>query len=348
MSWIKPAMSKTPDVVKAGPLSEQTVIADFFEPLTEGDKSALGLLDDAALIDIPDNHELVVTKDILVAGTHFFADDPPADIGHKALAVNLSDLAAKGAAPRSYLLALALDKTCGEAWLRAFASGLGALQRVHGCRLIGGDTVVTGGPLAISITAFGLVPRGTMVKRGGAQPGDPLYVTGTVGDAALGLKIRSQIPDYLKWELEDSAVQYLVSRYLRPQPRLALAPFLRQYATASIDISDGLLGDFQKLCSVSGVGGTIEESRIPFSEPARKCLDRDPGLFDTLVSGGDDYEILFTVNADARDAFEKDVAGLDFPVAFVGLIAKEGEDCGIAGADGHIRAFDHVSYDHFG
>lgn len=348
MSWIQPAMSKTPDVVKAGRLSEQTVIADIFEPLTEDDESALGLLDDAALLNIPDDHELVVTKDVLVAGTHFFADDSPADIGHKALAVNLSDLAAKGAAPRCYLLAIALNKTCGEAWLRDFSSGLGALQRAHGCTLIGGDTVATDGPVGISITAFGLIPRGTMVKRGGAEPGDQIYVTGTIGDAALGLKIRSQIPDYSNWKLEDSEVQYLISRYLLPEPRVALAPYLRQYATASIDISDGLLGDFQKLCSVSGVGGTIEESSIPFSAPARKCLDREPELLSAFVSGGDDYEILFTVNPDERYAFEKDVAGLGLRVSFVGLIAKEGEDCGIVGSDGQIRAFEHVSYDHFG
>ena len=349
-----PDAFKSPDAIKTGDtcnlaeLSEQRIIADIFRPLAEGDDSALELLDDAALLSIPDNHELVVTKDALLAGTHFFADDPPADIGHKALAVNLSDLAAKGAVPRSYMLAIALDKACNAAWLRDFSLGLGTLQKSCGCTLIGGDTVVTAGPIAISITAFGLVPRGGMIKRGGASPGDYVYVTGTIGDAALGLAFRSQAGSRSNWGLDEPSIQYLVSRYLRPQPRVALIPYLRKYATASIDISDGLLGDFEKLCFVSGVSGTLEEQRIPFSEPAHRCLVHDPELLETLISGGDDYEILFTLDPNSREAFEKEVAALDLQISLVGLIADEGARSGIVGSDGEIRSFNRSSYDHFG
>jgi thiamine-monophosphate kinase len=330
------------------PTSEQRLIAEIFAPLSEGDASALGLLDDAALLRVPDGQELVVTKDALVAGTHFFADDPPADVGHKALAVNLSDLAAKGAEPRCYMLAIALRSPCDAAWLREFSGGLRRLQDAHGCTLIGGDTVATSGPITISITAFGLVPLGGMIKRGGASPGDHVYVSGTIGDAALGLMARRDPDDFKSRGLDEAAAGSLVSRYLRPQPRVALVPILRKYATASIDVSDGLLGDFEKLCAVSGVSGTIEERRIPLSGPARQLLDQDPGLLETLVCGGDDYEILLTVGPDAQDQFEEDVSALDLPVSRIGRISAAGGQTGIAGADGVIRPFKRSSYDHFG
>lgn len=328
--------------------SEQRIISEIFAPLGEGDASALGLLDDAALLRVPDDKELVVTKDALVAGTHFFADDPPADVGHKALAVNLSDLAAKGAEPRCYMLAIALERSCDVAWLREFSDGLRKLQNAHGCTLIGGDTVVTSGPITISITAFGLVPRGRMITRGGASPGDHVYVTGTIGDAALGLMARRDPVIFKSRGLDNASIDYFLSRYLRPQPRVGLVSTLRKYATASIDVSDGLLGDFEKLCAVSAVSGTIEEQRIPLSVLARFSLSQDPGLLETLVSGGDDYEILFTVGADARSQLEQDVSALDLPVTLIGLISAAGAGTGIAGAGGKMLSFRRSSYDHFG
>ncbi len=226
---------------------------------------ALALTDDAAFFAPPEGQELVLTTDAIVAGVHFLPDDPPETVARKALRVNLSDLAAKGANPAGCLLTLALPEGFGEAWLSPFASGLQSDCDLFGCPFYGGDTVRTTGPLWLSVTAFGTLPRGTMVRRAGAKPGDRIVVTGTIGDAALGLRLLRE-PDLIgQWSLSDDEAAHLVGRYRVPQPRNAMADIVRAFASAAMDVSDGLAGDLQKLCEVSGVSARIAAARLPLS-----------------------------------------------------------------------------------
>ena len=203
---------------------------------------------------------------------HFFPDDPADAIARKALRVNLSDLAAKGAKPAGFLLSLALPKGIGDAWLKSFARGLGGDARRYDCPLLGGDTVRTPGPLMVSVAAFGTLPSGTMVRRDGARVGDHVLVTGTIGDAALGLKLRHDRKAARRWKLSAAQRGHLARRYLVPQPRNALAFAVRKYATAAMDVSDGLAGDLGKLCRASGVAAVIDVARVPLSAAARTAL----------------------------------------------------------------------------
>jgi thiamine-monophosphate kinase len=267
--------------------SEDELIARVFAPIAG--PAALGLLDDAALLEAS-TEPLVATVDMLVAGVHFFADDPPGSIAKKALRVNLSDLAAKGATPAGFLLALSLPGDWTNDWLEAFAAGIAEDARAYAAPLIGGDTTATPGPLTISITALGRAPR--FVPRTGARPGDALYVSGTIGDAALGLALRRDAA--LSARLSPQARAHLLERYLLPRPRLDLSPWLRAKASAAMDVSDGLVGDLGKLCRASGVGAVVEAPLVPLSESSRAAIALAPGLFETALTGGDDYEILFT------------------------------------------------------
>src|SRR4029079_5409063 len=232
---------------------EDRLIARFFKPLATH-PGALGLTDDAALLKPPPGCDLVLTTDAIMAGVHFFPDDPPGQLSRKALRVNLSDLAAKGAKPLGFLLSLALPAEVSENWLSAFAAGLKADADAYGCALLGGDTDRTPGPLTISIAMLGTVPKDTMVRRAGAKPGDRIMVTGTIGDAALGVRLRRGAA----WKVPLDEREYLLSRYLLPQPRTAVAKAVRTNASAAMDISDGLAGDLAKLCRVSGVAATVE------------------------------------------------------------------------------------------
>src|SRR5580704_7148056 len=236
---------------------EDHLIARYFRPLAT-DPGALGLLDDAATITPPPGSDVVLKADAIVGGVHFFPDDPPDMIAKKALRVNLSDLAAKGASPAGFLLSLALPRTVGGDWLEAFARGLGEDVQAYDCPLLGGDTDRTPGPVTISIAAFGLLPCGTMVRRSGARPGDLVVVTGTIGDAALGLLVRRDPDTAGRWRLDHRQRDHLIGRYLLPQPRNAVAEALRQHASAAMDVSDGLVGDLGKLCAVSGMAADIE------------------------------------------------------------------------------------------
>lgn len=231
---------------------EFELIARHFAPIAG--PGGLGLIDDAGLLRPARGYEIVVTADALVAGVHFFPDDPPGSIARKALAVNLSDLAAKGAKPDGFVLALALPKGWTEGWLAAFAAGLKQAADEGACPLIGGDTVSTPGPLTLTITAFGSVPAGRMVLRSGAKRGDVLAVSGTIGDGALGLKVHG--PGAPAWveRLSSSDRGFLADRYLHPQPRLGLAAALQAHASAAMDVSDGLVGDLVKLLKASGAG----------------------------------------------------------------------------------------------
>ena len=210
---------------------EDLLIANYFRPIARH-PGARGLIDDAAYLAPPKGHELVLKTDAIVGGVHFFNDDPPDTVARKALGVNLSDLASKGAKPAGFLLTLALPKDCGHGWLKPFARGLGAMAKRYGCPLLGGDTVMTPGPVTISIAAFGTLPKGTGVERSGARAGDVIVVTGTIGDAALGLKLRTDIGAIQRWKLDAKMRAHLAERYLVPQPRNAIADAVRRYGFA--------------------------------------------------------------------------------------------------------------------
>jgi thiamine-monophosphate kinase len=324
---------------------EDHLIAKYFRPLATH-PGALGLLDDAAVLTPPAGCDLVVTKDALVGGMHFFADDPADAIARKALRVNLSDLAAKGAAPAGFLLALALPKEILPDWLQAFANALGEDAAAYGCPLLGGDTVRSPGPVMISITAFGMLPHGSMVRRNSARVGDRVFVTGLIGDAALGLRLRKDAQASKLWKLNENGRQHLAARYLVPQPRNALAEAVRTHAHAAMDVSDGLVGDLQKLCAASGVAAEIEVSRVPLSDAARTVLDADPAAIETILTGGDDYEIVCTIAPERVSSFRAAAEAGGVAIAEIGRII-EGEGATFIGADGKALSFARASFSHF-
>lgn len=320
---------------------EDDLIARFFAPLAG--PQGLGLLDDAALLTPPPGADLVLTKDALVAGVHFFADDPPGAIARKALRVNLSDLAAKGAEPLGFLLALALPEDWTGAWLDAFASGLGEDCAQYQCPLFGGDTVKTPGPLMVSITALGAVPHGRMARRTGVRPGDLLYVSGSIGDAALGLRLRQGKAS----GLSEPHRRFLIDRYLLPQPRYALTAAMRDFAHAGMDVSDGFVGDMAKMLRVSGVGARIDMARLPMSEAARAAIAAEPDLWTIAATGGDDYEILAGVAPEHAKAFEAAASRAGAPVTCVGEATGRGEPVRFVDGDGAPIVFNSGAYSHF-
>jgi thiamine-monophosphate kinase len=328
------------------PSGEDELIARYFKPLATA-PGALGLTDDAAFYAPPEGHELVLTTDAIVAGIHFLPDDPPETVARKALRVNLSDLAAKGAHPAGCLLTLALPEGLDAAWLSAFASGLQSDCDLFACPLHGGDTVRTTGPLFASVTAFGTLPRGSMVKRAGARPGDRIVVTGTIGDAALGLRLLREPDLATRWSLGDDEVSHLVGRYRVPQPRAAMADAVRALVSAAMDVSDGLVGDLAKLCAVSGVSARIEAVRIPRSEAAATALDAVPALLETIATGGDDYEILAAVPAEKLGAFRAQAAACAVAVTEIGELVEGHGSPQIIAADGTLLAFARDSFSHF-
>ncbi|MHA1552973.1 MAG: thiamine-phosphate kinase, partial [Alphaproteobacteria bacterium] len=250
------------------------------------------------------------------------ADDAPADIARKALRVNLSDLAAKGAEPFGYLLSIALPSSWTPAWMAGFARGLRADQRAFGVALLGGDTVRSPGALSLSITALGRAGRSGMIRRNGASANDRLYLTGTIGDAALGLRLRRG--DLALNEVGHGA-KALVGRYLRPQPRLSLVAALRSHATAAMDVSDGLVADLGHLCAASRVGARVDIGRVPLSAAARRWAGTNAARWRQLVSGGDDYEILAAVGPRKSAAFEKAAAVAGVAVSCIGEITGKGQ-----------------------
>lgn len=267
-------------------LSEFGLIAKHFAPLAR-DAGALGLTDDACVLPQEAGRDLIVTSDALVAGVHFLADDPPDLIASKALRVNLSDLAAKGAEPRGYLMALALPRSVDDAWLTCFARGLSADQTAFGISLLGGDTTATPGPLTIAITALGTAPQGCMLRRNGAKPGDGVFVSGTIGDAGGGLQLLQS------GQAEDEGHQLLIGRYRQPTPRVALGKALRGIASATLDVSDGLLADLGHIAETSHVHIEVEAALIPRSLPLQQLWPDRDGVIRS-VTAGDDYEIAFT------------------------------------------------------
>ena len=321
--------------------AEDRLIARFFAPLATH-PGALGLSDDAAFVTPPPGCDLVLKTDAIIGGVHFFADDAADLVARKALRVNLSDLAAKGAKPLGFLLSLALPKDTGEDWLTAFAQGLRADAELYGCPLFGGDTDRTPGPITVSIAMFGSVPDGSMVRRAGARPGDRIFVSGTIGDAALGLALRRGA----NWRLSAAQRDHLAARYLLPQPRNALAEAVRLHASAAMDVSDGLAGDLAKLARVSGVAARVEAAQVPLSDAARAVLAAEPGLIETALSGGDDYEIVCTVPPGQVEAFRTAAKAATVTVTDIGEISP-GAGTSFLGGDGKSLTFKQASFSHF-
>ena len=307
-------------------MDEFGIIARFFAPLTG--EGAWGLKDDAALLPARAGHDLVVTTDTISEGVDFFAFDPPDSIAQKALRVNLSDLAAKGAEPSHYLLNLTLPHAVTPDWLAGFADGLARDQKTFNISLLGGDTGAGDGPLSITVTAFGFVPQGGMVRRSGAKVGDAVYVTGTIGDSGGGLAIFKRE----KHTLSDAERDHLTARYRVPQPPVAFASQLRAIAHASVDVSDGLIADLGHVVSASGIRIVVEGERVPLSVPLRALWGDDTLL--RAVTAGDDYQIAFT-----------GPPGLNGPFARIGRVEK-GEGVGLTLAGDEI-AVSKPGYRHF-
>jgi thiamine-monophosphate kinase len=324
----------------ADELGEFDRIRRFFAPLAG--PGGLGLLDDAAIVDCKAGRRLVVTADAIVAGVHYLPDDPPDLIARKLLRVNLSDLAAMGATPRHYLLTTALPAELGPEWLALFAQGLDEDQRRFGIDLLGGDSVGTTGPAVLSLTAIGEVAAGMEVRRSGARPGDLIWVSGTIGDAFLGLGVLRGAFSQLAPEHRD----YLIRRFQVPDPRTVLGPLLSGIAHAMIDVSDGLLADLGHICETSRVCGRVELASLPLSPAARAIVASDPAIRTRLAGAGDDYELLFTAPADATEAIVDLSSRLGVPVTAIGKV-EPGSGATLVGADGRMIPVEQTGYRHF-
>jgi thiamine-monophosphate kinase len=295
---------------------EFELIAKFFAPLAKGEPGALGLKDDAAYLKPRAGHD--ITTDAVIAGVHFLADDPPDTIAQKALRVNLSDLAAKGAKARAYLLTAALPTAIDDEWLQSFAAGLKQDQKRFGVTLIGGDTTKTPGPLTLNIVAIGEVPYGKMLTRAGAKPGDDIWVTGTIGDGALGLKARrGTLPG-----LSDAHRKAAERRYLTPEPRPTVGKGLVGIANACLDVSDGLVADLGHIAKTSNVAIRIRERDVPLSAPAKAAVACGALAHAELLTGGDDYELAFAAPQSARAKVQSLSRDTRVPLTRIGEVAK--------------------------
>lgn len=312
-------------------LGEFGRIATYFRPLAIGVPGAFDLTDDAAILDIPHDQQLVVTADGMVAGVHFLPGDDPAELAHKILAVNMSDLAAKGAEPLAYSLVMALPRATGDEWVAAFAQGLGEAQRLFRINLLGGDSVSTHGPLSLTINALGIVPRGHMIRRKGAKPGDALFVTGTIGDAALGLKLALGT---LTRPVPEADKAYLLGRLRRPTPRLDLVASLRVFATAALDVSDGLVADIGHLAKASAVRLRLDVPSVPLSPATARLVVAEPDLLVPILTGGDDYEVAFTAPADKGEDIAAAAASAGITVTRIGRVVEGEPGVSVIGASG--------------
>ncbi|WP_407119018.1 thiamine-phosphate kinase [Bradyrhizobium sp. LMG 9283] len=326
------------------PSGEDSLIARYFKPLAT-DPGAFGLVDDAAVLS-SSGEDIVVTTDAVVEGVHYLASDPPDTIARKALRVNLSDLAAKGALPAGFVLTLAL-RSKEDAWLRPFADALSEDAKNFACPLLGGDTVSTPGPQMISITAFGRVPRGRMIGRTGARPGDRILVTGTIGDAALGLDVLRGGAAAGALTFDSATRDFLIARYRLPEPRNVLARAVRDHATAAMDVSDGLAGDLTKLCAASGVSASVDVTSVPLSAAAAGLLAGNVVRVETLLAGGDDYEVLCTVPPSQSDALIAAGQVMGVAVTAIGTIVEGHERPRFLDGQGQELLLTRLSYSHF-
>ncbi len=321
---------------------EFEIIERYFRPLAD-DPGAVNLTDDAAVYNPPHGEEVVLKADLVAEGVHYLPDDPARSVAQKALRVNLSDLAAKGAVPVGYLLSLALRPDWTEDWVAGFAGGLAADQEQFGVTLFGGDTSRASGGTVVSIAALGRAPVGSLVRRKGARDGDAVFVSGTIGDAALGLRIRLGTIDAMP---AGGAADHLLDRYLHPQPRVALAPVIRAFATASMDVSDGLVGDLGHICRQSAVEAVIDAAAVPLSAGARALVAADPTALETVLTGGDDYEILATVPPGAAEAFAEAASRAGVPVIRIGTVRTGTPRVTVEGPEGPLR-LGRTSHVHF-
>ncbi len=330
---------------------EGEIIA-LLRPLSAGLPAALNLEDDCAALTPAPGQDLVLKCDPVREGVHFFADDAPEDIAWKSLAVNVSDLAAKSARPFAYLLALSFPEHPHRAWLERFVSGLETAQAAFGITLVGGDTDRADGPLSITITVFGEVPEGRMVRRAAAIPGDALFVSGTLGDAAVGLKLRRDPRGLIPPGLDGRMKSYLLGRYLRPTPRLGLKAALRNYSHASMDLSDGLVKDLGRMLRASGgeagieIGADVRVANVPLSQCFQAAMSSGVADLGDALAHGDDYEVLASVPHDAAAAFAAAALAGGVPVTMIGNVTDTG-DLKILDADGHNMSLSRSGYDHF-
>ncbi len=305
--------------------AEFGLIARHFRPLAGA--GGLDLLDDAALLTPPPGRELVLTVDAMVEGVHFLPDDPADLVARKLLRVNLSDLAAKGATPLAYLLTVSARRGTPDAWFAAFAAGLRQDQDTFDISLLGGDTTSTPGPVSVTVTAIGHVAPGRMVRRAGARAGDEIWVTGTIGDGALGLRaIRGEVAD---------PSGHLAARYRLPRPRLGLVD--PAFVRAAMDVSDGLMQDLGHLCRAGGVGATVRSDLVPRSVP---------GWLELCLTGGDDYELVMAVDPACAEALRERAAALNVTVTQIGAF-EAGERVRIVGADGQAVPMGSAGWSHF-
>jgi thiamine-monophosphate kinase len=317
---------------------EFELIGKYFAKLgAERPDVRIGVGDDGAVLQPPASRELVAVTDSLIEGVHFPVGSAAASVGHRAFAVNLSDIAAMGAEPAWALLALTLPRV-DEEWLAQFSRAAGDLCRRHGVALVGGDT--TRGPLAITVTIIGIVPIGVALERGGGQPGDAIFVTGSPGDAAAGLALEQS-----RLHVADSmSAQILRDRFLFPTPRCDVGVALRGLASACIDVSDGLGGDLEKLCAASGCGAEVDAAALPISEPLAQAVGRELAR-EYALTGGDDYELLFTVPLARLGAMTHAIARGLGPVTRIGsLVAGNGVR---VFARGGVMQFSGAGFDHF-
>jgi len=332
--------------------NEFDLIARYFAPLAAGVPGALGLIDDAAVLSIERGRRVVVTTDTLVSGVHFLPSDPAETIAAKLLAVNLSDLAAMGALPLAYTVSMALPAAwTGEElhrWLGSFAGGLSMMQAEMDINLIGGDTVATPGPICLTVTALGSIREGAELRRSGARPGDAIFVSGTIGDATLGLRaLTGGLPD-----LTDEQRGMLIERYRTPDPRVQLGRRLVGVAHGAADVSDGLVADLKHICAASSLSATIQAARTPLSAAAEAAVSADPDLLTYVLTGGDDYELVFTASPDSANAIEAISRDLGLPLTDIGRmhVPTSGDErprVNIIGSDGRQLELAHGGYQHF-
>lgn len=325
---------------------EEEIIQRYLAPLAASWPGALGLADDCATIAVPDGHELVVTTDALVRGVHFLPAESAGAIAWKALAVNVSDLVGKGARPLAYVMALALPAAPEPGWMRAFADGLARAQEAFAIVLAGGDTDRTPDHLSVSITAFGTLPKGRLVRRGTARPGDRIYLSGSIGDATLGLRLALDARLADAWGLEGAGASRLLERFRRPEPRLALGGVVLGHAAASMDVSDGLMKDLGRMCRASGCRAVIEADRVPLSPAARTVVAAGGAGLQDLVTGGEDYEVLCCVRGGQAAAFEAAARAAGVACTCIGEM-EAGIGAVLVDAAGAALAIGRAGWDHF-
>ncbi|MEC9077725.1 MAG: thiamine-phosphate kinase [Pseudomonadota bacterium] len=319
------------------------LIDKYFAPLSKNAPGAVNLTDDVAFFEVSPGLVPVVSVDTLVGGVHFFPQDPPGNLAKKLIRVSLSDLAASGARPLGYFLSLSIPADTDESWVAEFARGLCEDQKEFGIALFGGDTTVTSGPLSLSLTAVGEAASDKIVRRSGAKPGQRVFVTGTIGDSALGLTLIK------KMGMREANLHSpeLVQRYLVPNPRVKLAHILGNRVAASIDISDGLVGDLAHICKASGVSISIDFSMLPLSASAQREIEANPTNKGILLTGGDDYEIILCCSPENSGEIVSKAAEQGVTVTEIGRVTNQGDRPVRVTEGGCLVELEDISWRHF-